>query len=103
MPVLATQQYGVGQVLYLGTDNLWRWRKNDDEYPVLWGQIVQGAALGHLLGASKKTQLSVDKEEYNVGDPVKVFARLYNDSFQPITSRGCRPNTQPASAPRRRR
>jgi len=26
----------------------------------------------------------VDKEEHNVGDPVTVFARLYNDSFQPI-------------------
>jgi hypothetical protein len=86
MPVLATQQYGVGQVFYLGTDNLWRWRKGDGatEYPLLWGQIVQGAALAHLLGASKKTQLSVDKEEHNVGDAVTVFARLYNDSFQPI-------------------
>jgi hypothetical protein len=86
MPVLATQQYGVGQVIYLGTDELWRWRRNEgvDEYPLLWGQIVQGAALAHLLGASKKTQLSVDKEEHNVGDPVTVYARLYNDTFQPI-------------------
>ena len=87
MPVLATQQYGVGQVFYLGTDEFWRWRRDKgvDEYPVLWGQMVQGAALAHLLGSSKKTQLSVDKEEHNVGDPVTVFARLYNDSFQPIT------------------
>ncbi len=45
---------------------------------------MQGAALAHLLGSSKKTQLSVDKVEHNVGDPVTVFARLYNDSFQPI-------------------
>ena len=63
MPVLATQQYGVGQVFYLGTDDLWRWRKGAgvNEYPALWGQVVQGAALAHLLGTSKKTQLSVDK------------------------------------------
>ena len=88
MPVLAIQQYGVGQVFFLGTDDLWRWRRDEgvNEYPVLWGQIVQGAALAHLLGASKKTQLSVDKEEHNVGDPVTVYARLYNDSFQPITA-----------------
>lgn len=86
MPVLATQQYGVGQVFYLGTDELWRWRRGEgiNEYPLLWGQMVQGAALAHLLGTSKKTQLSVDKEEHNVGDPVTVFARLYNDSFQPL-------------------
>ncbi|HEX4084081.1 MAG TPA: hypothetical protein VHY22_04160 [Chthoniobacteraceae bacterium] len=87
MPVFASQQYGVGQVFYLGTDQLWRWRRGAgvDEYPMLWGQIVQGAALAHLLGSSKKTQLSVDKEEHNVGDPVTVFARLYNDTFQPIS------------------
>jgi len=86
MPVLATQQYGVGQVFYLGTDELWRWRKNEgvNQYPVLWGQMVEEAALAHLLGSSKKTQLSVDKDEYSVGDPVTVFGRLYNDSFQPI-------------------
>jgi hypothetical protein len=86
MPVLATQQYGVGQVVYLGTDELWRWRRNEgvNEYPVLWGQIVQGAALAHLLGSSKKTQLSIDKEIHDVGDPVTVYARLYNDNFQPI-------------------
>jgi len=86
MPVLATQQYGVGQVFYLGTDELWRWRQGAgvDEYPLLWGQVVQGGAMAHLLGASKKTQLSVDKEEHSIGDPVTIFARLYNDSFQPI-------------------
>jgi len=67
---------------------LWRWRRGAgiDEYATLWGQMVQGAALAHLLGNSKKTQLSVDKEEHNVGDPVTVFARLYNDSFQPIAA-----------------
>ena len=54
-------------------------------YPLLWGQMVQGAALAHLLGTSKKTQLSIDKEDHDVGDPVIVYARLYNDNFQPIT------------------
>ena len=41
MPVVAQQQYGLGQVLYVGTDNTWRWRRNADErfYPILWGQI----------------------------------------------------------------
>jgi hypothetical protein len=87
MPVLATQQYGVGQVVYLGTDELWRWRKNEgvNAYPVLWGQIVQGTALAHLLGSWKKTQLSVDREVHDIGDPVTVYARLYNDRFQPIS------------------
>jgi hypothetical protein len=28
MPVVASQQYGQGQVMFIGTDNTWRWRKN---------------------------------------------------------------------------
>jgi len=28
MPVVAVQQYGLGQALFVGTDNTWRWRKN---------------------------------------------------------------------------
>ncbi|MBV8781845.1 MAG: hypothetical protein JO353_10645, partial [Phycisphaerae bacterium] len=52
MPLFAIQQYGVGSVLYIGTDDTWRWRKNvgDKYYTLLWGQIIQRLALPHLLG-----------------------------------------------------
>jgi len=86
MPAMALQQYGVGQVLYLGTDNTWRWRQESGVayYPLLWGQVVQRLALAHLLGGSKRTQLSVDKQHYSSGERVTVFARLYDPNFQPI-------------------
>jgi uncharacterized membrane protein len=86
MPALAFQQYGVGQILYIGTDDLWRWRQEADlpYYALLWGQIVQRMALPHLLGGAKRTQLSVDKQRYATGDRVTVFARLYDAAFQPI-------------------
>jgi hypothetical protein len=87
MPIIATQQYGVGQVIYIGTDELWRMRRNEgvNQSPLLWGQIVQGAALAHLLGSSRRTQISVDQEIHNAGDNVTVYARLYNERFQPLT------------------
>jgi uncharacterized membrane protein len=86
MPAVAFQQYGVGQVLYIGTDDFWRWRQEADlaYYPLLWGQIVQRMALPHLLGGAKRTQLSVDKQRYTAGDRVTVFARLYDAAFQPV-------------------
>lgn len=87
MPVVAQQQYGLGQVLYVGTDNTWRWRRNADErfYPILWGQIAQKLGLAHLLGGSKRTQLSVDKQSYSTGDRVTVYARLYGTDYKPLT------------------
>ena len=86
MPVVAQQQYGLGQVLYVGTDNTWRWRKNADDrfYPILWGQVVQKLGLSHLLGGSKRTQLSVDKQSYSTGDRVSIYARLYSADFNPV-------------------
>ena len=87
MPLIAIQQYGIGQVLYVGTDNIWRWRKNvgDRFYTMFWGQIVQRLALPHLLGASKKTRITLNKKQYAVGDRVTVYAKLYGEAFDPVT------------------
>jgi uncharacterized membrane protein len=88
MPVVAQQQYGLGQVLYVGTDNTWRWRRNADErfYPILWGQVTQKLGLSHLLGGSKRTQLTVDRQSYSTGDRVTIYARLYGADFNPVKS-----------------
>jgi hypothetical protein len=87
MPVMAVQQYGAGRVLFLGTDNTWRWRKNIGEsfFTTLWGQIVERMALVHLLGGAKHTQLSTDRQSYCTGDRVIVLARLYAADFEPIS------------------
>ncbi len=92
MPVLAIGQYGMGQVMYMGTDNFWRWRKNagDKYHAMLWGQIAQRLALPHLLGASKRTHLMADAKRYNAGDPVTIYARLYTETFAPVTEQTVR-------------
>lgn len=86
LPVFALQQYGLGQVFYSGTDNTWRWRKNDGDqrHIAFWGQIMQRLALPHLLGESKRTQLTLDRANYFAGDRVTVYARLYDTAYQPI-------------------
>jgi uncharacterized membrane protein len=86
MPVIVLGQSGIGQVMYVGTDNTWRWRKNQGDrfYIALWGQIVQRLAMPHLLGGSKKTQISTDQQKYSVGQKVTVLARLYDDALKPI-------------------
>ena len=84
--IAAFQQFGLGQVLYMGTDNTWRWRRNNGDrfYPVLWGQIAQKLGLHHLLGGSKRTQLTVDKQNYTTGERVTVYARLYRADYTPV-------------------
>jgi hypothetical protein len=86
MPVIALQQYGLGQVMFVGTDNTWRWRKNvgDLYYTALWGQISQRVSIQRLLGGSKRTQLTTDRQNYLSGDRVSVYARLYSVGFDPV-------------------
>lgn len=86
MPIIAQQQYGLGTTLFIGTDNLWRWRKNagDSHYTRIWGQIIQRLALPHLLGESRRTQLVSDKKSYSIGDRMTVYARLYTERYEPL-------------------
>lgn len=86
MPIFALHQYGLGQVFFSGTDQTWRWRRlGDEHYITLWTQIVRRLALPHLLGESKRTQLSTDQQEYATGDRITIYARLYDENYAPLT------------------
>jgi len=88
MPVIALQQYGSGHVLFVGTDNTWRWRKNTGEsvFQTFWTQSIEQLANAHLLGGSKRTQLSLEREKYATGDRITLYARLYRESnFEPMS------------------
>lgn len=86
MPVLALQSYGTGQVLFVGTDETWRWRRNIGEkyYTRFWGQVMLRLGLPRLLGASRLTQLTTDKKQYVSGERVSISGRLYRPGFQPV-------------------
>ena len=92
--IAAEHQLGLGRVMWMGTDNTWRWRRNTGErfHTLLWGQLAQKLGLHHLLGGSKLTQLLVDKQTYAAGERVSVSGRLYNADFTPL-----RDPTVPAS------
>ncbi len=84
--IAAEHQFGLGRVMWMGTDNTWRWRRNTSErfHTILWAQIAQQLGLHHLLSGSKLTQLSADKQRYNVGERVSVSGRLYHSDFTPV-------------------
>ena len=84
--MVAFQHYGLGQVMFVGTDNTWRWRKNvgDLYYTTLWGQMMQRLSIQRLLGGSKRTQLTTDRQNYMTGERVTVYARLYTAGYEPV-------------------
>ncbi|MGI9240135.1 MAG: hypothetical protein ACR2RV_05010, partial [Verrucomicrobiales bacterium] len=85
-PILALQRYGAGEVLFLGTDNTWRWRKNvgDLYHSTFWGQLVQRLSGTRLLAGSRRSQLRTDRQSYDTGDRVTVYAKLADPSWDPV-------------------
>lgn len=86
MPVLAMHNYGKGQVVFLGSDETWRWRYNagDRHFTRFWGQVVYQLGLPHLLGSSRRVQLALDQSEAQVGRPSTIYARVFDKDFRPL-------------------
>jgi hypothetical protein len=86
MPILATQYYGKGQVLFLAMEETWRWRFNvgDRYFARFWGQVIYQIGLPHLLGNSKRVQLALEHADVLLGRPSSIYARLFDADFHPL-------------------
>jgi hypothetical protein len=89
MPLIVSQNVGRGRVLYLGIEESWRWLFNrDDEhdhFARFWGQAVYAVGLSVDL-PERRTQLYLSQTEAEKDERKKsmVYARLYDDQFQPL-------------------
>ncbi len=84
-PIVAMQRYGAGEVLWIGTENTWRWRKNTGDlyHTRFWGQIVQRMAGRRLATGSRRSEIRSDRAVARTGDNFTVFARLLDENFIP--------------------
>ena len=84
-PVVALHRYGAGEVLFVGTDNFWRFRRNvgDRYHSILWGQIIQRMAGARLLTEVPRVTLKANKRRFRQGDRVRIYARLFTANWEP--------------------
>jgi len=87
IPLLVTQRYGMGQVLFVATDETWRWRYKVGEryHGRFWGQVV-GWATGDEAAAGKEAlgRARTDRNGYVEGETVTVEARVRKDDRTPL-------------------
>jgi hypothetical protein len=83
MPLVARHYYGRGLVLFVASDETWRWRFNEEDkfFSRFWGQIVYQMGLPHLFGS--KSQL-IPEGDFARGKPTKVYARLFTPDYLPV-------------------
>ncbi|HEX5139275.1 MAG TPA: VWA domain-containing protein [Planctomycetota bacterium] len=86
--LIAIQDYGLGKVLWLGTNELWRMRKiveNRYFWP-FWSNAIRHLATYRLLSGNKRIKIWVDRADgrYQVGDSVGIEAKFLDENFEPV-------------------
>jgi hypothetical protein len=81
--LLASQYFGAGRVLYLGSAELWRLRAlEEDYYDRLWVKLVREVGQGRLLRGTNRGILLLEKRSYPLGATVPVRARILDPQFK---------------------
>jgi hypothetical protein len=83
--VAATQFFGLGRVLYLGTDETWRWRHKvgDRVHAYFWSQAIRWGVSQRLTG-DKRLKVGVDRRRIRPGEKIEVLARPADAKGLPV-------------------
>ncbi|WP_435020861.1 hypothetical protein TA3x_002062 [Tundrisphaera sp. TA3] len=78
---IAAQPYGLGKVLWVGTDATWRWRfrVGDATHARFWGQVVRWAGPGGLAVGNTVVRHGPARPRSTSGVPIALRARLADD------------------------
>jgi hypothetical protein len=76
--LLVTRSYGNGEVLFMGTDSAWRWRRGvEDKYHYrFWGQVVRWMAHKRHMAHGEGVRLAFSPENPQIGENIYLQATL---------------------------
>jgi hypothetical protein len=75
---ISAQPYGLGKVLWVGTDGTWRWRHRvgDAYHHRFWGQVVRWSTAGKLAAGNRFVRFGPLKPRAAEGEGVRIQARI---------------------------
>jgi uncharacterized membrane protein len=85
IPLIVAGTYGDGPVLYVGTDETWRWATigwGSKWFNTFWGNVVRSLARAHLYRGSKRYKLVSSQSEYRQGESVRLTAFVKDKNFE---------------------
>ncbi|MEX1095215.1 MAG: hypothetical protein WED34_04150 [Planctomycetales bacterium] len=76
--LIVHQQYGLGQVLWIGIDSTWRWRHRagDEYHHRFWAQIGRWAAESKASATSENVRLVLARTDIEEGQDAVIEARF---------------------------
>ena len=87
-PLAILQRIGPGRVLTHCLDETYRWRalQGDRYFARYWVQAIRYLSRQKLLGDHRPVELSSNRENYRVGEPVRISARFFDSQWIPNTN-----------------
>jgi len=88
VPLMVTQPFGAGKILFMGTDGAWRWRKGvEDRYHYrFWGQVVRWMAYQRNMAEGESMRLYYSPEQPNVRQTIFLNANIVEKSGEPLAT-----------------
>ena len=84
MPLIVTQFVGAGRVLFVGTDEVYRWRPLfPDDYNRYWVKGIRYLYQGRLNAGNTRLRVFLDEETIELGETVKVMVDAKDAEYQP--------------------
>lgn len=89
LPLIVSQRFGAGQVLYLGSDETWRWRYKvaDELHQRLWNQMARWVMRKPMSVESEYLSLDTGSARYTPGQPIEIRAALRQPDGSPAEGR----------------
>ncbi|MAT16336.1 MAG: hypothetical protein CMJ46_13825, partial [Planctomyces sp.] len=77
-PAMAYQQFGQGQVVWLGLDSTWRWRRRvgDKYHHRFWGQMARWAIQNKLSVETELVRFGPERPEGIPNQPIRLHAHF---------------------------
>jgi hypothetical protein len=86
--LLASQQFGGGRVLYVGSPETWRLRAVGENYfNTFWVKAIREVGQGRLRQGDGPGIFLLDRESYLLGETVRVRAQLNTPQGDPLSVR----------------
>lgn len=88
-PLVVSMRYGAGRVLYVGTDEIWRWRYGRGEFlpERFWVQMIRLLGRESLARTGVPARLETSPRRAEADQPVRIAVELFDqlliDSAQP--------------------
>ena len=84
-PFLASQFFGTGRCIFIGSAETWRLREISSEgHQRFWTSLIREVGQGRRSRGTARGLLLLDRTEVAPGQPVNIRAQLYDARLQPL-------------------